>query len=154
RKPACPDHRDSRADWPCRHRRAALAAVAPGHGLPAMETGSRRRQYACAWVNFRRAEILEEPTRIGWPALQPAAHAARLAGMNFSLCFSDVPIKPFQISLHAIDQQSRLFDAVRGARVDHHPGRAALPFERVVELVALRKGHALVALAVLDQGWR
>src|SRR4249920_3083160 len=78
-----------------------------------------------------------------------AESVRRVVGISGILLY--ITIKPSQIAFHAIDQQSRLFDAVRSAQVDDHLRRATLPLEGVIQFLALREGHALVALAVLDQ---
>src|SRR6266850_1128624 len=58
----------------------------------------------------------------------------------------DVAVEPLEVPRHGIEHELGLLDAVRLPRVDDHLRDHSLSLERVVELVALRDGHALVRL--------
>src|SRR5213082_3797665 len=79
-------------------------------------------------LGARRARLTARPTRVPPPAPEP-----------------------LQVPTHHVELKLRLLDAVSLARVhDHRDGHVA-PFERRVELVALRDGDADVVLTMLDE---
>ena len=67
--------------------------------------------------------------------------------------FPEVLPEPFHVASCGIEHQPWFLESVRRSRVNNHPYRYPMPFERIVELGTLADGDALVALVVLNERW-
>src|SRR5262249_33956224 len=94
----------------------------------------------------RTAASLPPP---GWACKQPQA-AASTAPKTYQLLrvLLNILIHPIGVTLCDIENKFRLPRTVRRPRIDHHLRSNALPLERVIQLVTLRRGHAYVGLSM------